>query len=93
VENDFVRGDANADGNVDLSDAVATLNYLFLGGEEPKCLDAADADDSGDLLITDAIFHLGVLFLGQGSFPPPSPDCGPDPTEDELGCLQGCGER
>jgi len=41
----FVRGDANADGEVNLSDSVATLQYLFLGGGAPSCLEAADADD------------------------------------------------
>jgi hypothetical protein len=93
ADEEFVRGDANADGNVDLSDAVATLNYLFLGGEDPSCFDAADADDSGDLSITDAILHLGVLFLGAGSLPPPYPECGPDPTADGLDCLIGCLEN
>ncbi len=93
VEEDFVRGDANGDERVDLSDAVATLNYLFQGGEKPACLDAADSDDSGDLQITDAIFHLGVLFLGRGPFPAPHLECGRDPTRDALGCRQGCSER
>ena len=31
----FIRGDTNGDGTVDLSDAQATLNYLFLGGLPP----------------------------------------------------------
>ncbi len=30
----FVRGDCNDDGTVDLSDAVCTLNWLFLGASE-----------------------------------------------------------
>lgn len=37
----FLRGDANASGKVDLSDAVFTLNWLFLGGLAPSCPDAA----------------------------------------------------
>jgi len=45
----FIRGDANADGRSDLSDAVALLGYLFLGGANVPCDQAADADDSGDL--------------------------------------------
>jgi hypothetical protein len=49
----FVRGDGNADGTIDLSDAVFVLGYLFQGRQEPLCLDAADANDDGDLDLSD----------------------------------------
>jgi len=85
----FVRGDTNADGVVELSDAVGTLGYLFQGEPEPGCLDALDADDSGDLNITDPIYTLCFLF--QGGPPPSSPgpfQCGQDPfgSFDTLTC-------
>jgi hypothetical protein len=84
----FLRGDANTDQKVDISDAVAVLNYLFLGGVSPQCLDAADTDDSGDLNLTDAVYLLMHLFLGGDPPPSPFPDPGPDPTPDALGdCL------
>lgn len=38
----FIRGDSNHDGRADLSDAVYTLSWKFLGGPEPACRDAAD---------------------------------------------------
>lgn len=81
----FFRGDANDDGAMDLSDALAVLNYLFDEGQV-ACLDAGDADDDGELNITDAIGLLGFLFLG--TFPPrePYPDCGIDRSEDSLSC-------
>ncbi|MBI4603484.1 MAG: hypothetical protein HY721_16150 [Planctomycetes bacterium] len=80
----FKRGDANASGRVDLSDAVFLLGFLFLGDSPPPCPDAADADDSGALDITDAIFDLGFLFLGNAPPPAPGPStCGPDPTPEE----------
>ena len=86
----FVRGDVNADGNVDLSDAVTTLRYLFGGSLIPACFDAADADDNGQLQLTDAVFHLGVLFRSDGAFPPPHPRCGVDRSEDGLNCEFAC---
>ena len=43
----FIRGDANSDLMVDLSDAIYVLSYLFLGFAEPPCLKAADSNDSG----------------------------------------------
>lgn len=95
----FVRGDTDADGKINLTDAVSVLNYLFVGGREPSCFDAADSDDNGQLQLTDAVRLLGWLFLGNAAPPAPSPssgtypqtDCGTDPeTEpaDPLGCAQ-----
>ena len=82
----FVRGDSDADGVPGLTDAVFTLDYLFRGGREPACLEAADADDDGDINVTDAVYLLNFLFLGRGSPPRPFPDCGLDPTNDEMTC-------
>lgn len=82
----FVRGDANADGQVDVSDVTFILDYLFSGGAAPPCRDAADADDDGVLLISDPIFLLSALFLGGPGVPAPEGGCGVDSTEDGLGC-------
>jgi hypothetical protein len=84
----FRRGDSNADGNLDLSDAVRVLGYLFLGEATPTCLDACDSNDDGNLDLSDPVYALGFLFLGGAAPPDPGPvDCGPDPTDDdELGC-------
>ena len=46
-ETQFRRSDFDADGNVVLTDAVASFNYLFQGGLVPSCEDAADANDDG----------------------------------------------
>jgi len=83
----FVRGDANSDGRVSLSDAVMIRRYVFNGQRAPACLDAADADDNGRLDITDAIRILDSLFLGTQTLPPPFPEEGQDSTPDLLGCL------
>lgn len=82
----FKRGNANADGDVNLSDAVFILNYLFRGGAAPPCLDAADADDSGVINLTDAVYLLNYLFLGGPEPRAPFEACGEDPTADDLDC-------
>jgi hypothetical protein len=82
----FRRGNANADGKTDLSDALYVLGFLFLGGPGPSCLKAADTDDSGELDLTDAVYLLSYLFLGGPAPPEPYPACGLDPTVDELTC-------
>jgi hypothetical protein len=80
----FRRGDADGSGKLDLTDAIFTLQFLFLGGPEPECKDAADADDSGKLDLTDAISSLQFQFMGGPSPPAPGPvNCGPDPTPGE----------
>jgi hypothetical protein len=82
----FIRGDANADGAVDLSDAVSVLLRLFAGGREPDCGKSSDADDSGEVEITDAVAVLEYLFL-DGSCPvAPFPACGIDGSSDGLTC-------
>jgi len=83
----FQRGDANGDAAINITDPVTILNFLFLGGTELGCLDAADVNDDGTLSITDPVNLLNHLF--QGGPPPalPYPDCGLDPTDDALGCV------
>jgi hypothetical protein len=85
----FLRGNANGDDKVDIADPVRVFSYLFLGGDAPVCMDAADANDTGDLDITDGIYTLNWLFLGGPVLPPPAPGgaCGVDPTSDSLRCL------
>ena len=91
-EPSFFRGDPNGDGSTNITDALAILQFLFQGGGDPGCTDAADIDDDGQIAITDAVRLLNHLFQG-GDAPaapgPPTPGaaCGVDPTtDDELTC-------
>jgi len=83
---EFIRGDTDSSGTVEISDAIFTLQWLFTGGEEPGCLSAADADDSNSIELSDAIYTLGYLFLGGTALPDPYPGCGADPTPGGLSC-------
>ncbi|MBI4585002.1 MAG: VCBS repeat-containing protein [Planctomycetes bacterium] len=89
----FRRGDSNLDGALDVSNAIQTLFFLFLGVGRPlRCEDAADSNDDGKVDITDPVYSLGFLFLGRPPPPPPFGECSPDPTRDALGCaaFAGC---
>ena len=81
---EFRRGDSNADGSVDVADAVFLLGYLFSGGEPLSCPDSGDANDDGKLDISDAVAVLRYLFTGTTVPEPGAESCGPDPTADEL---------
>ncbi len=81
----FRRGDANADGSVDVADGVTIVYYLF-AGQACACVSALDANDDGQVDTSDAVYVLYHLFL-HGP-PPPSPfrTCARDPTRDALSC-------
>ncbi len=79
----FVRGEANRDGSLNLTDAIAILDHLFRG-IALTCEDAGDVDDSGSLNLTDAVRLLGYLFQSGEPPAPPFPTPGLDPTSDAL---------
>ena len=71
----FVRGDATADGVLNIADPINLLDYLF-GLNDTECEQSLDANDDLGIDIADAIYLLGHLFAGG---PPPSapyPLCG-----------------
>ncbi|MBI4601896.1 MAG: choice-of-anchor D domain-containing protein [Planctomycetes bacterium] len=77
-------GDANRDGELDVSDAVKVLIALFVAADA-ACPEALDADEDGRILVSDAVHLLRVLFLGT-----PGPTaCALDPSPRYLGCPEG----
>ncbi|MEE2857288.1 MAG: hypothetical protein VX949_07820, partial [Planctomycetota bacterium] len=88
VSGRFVRGDANADGVIDIGDPIALLGFLF-GGGVLNCAIAGDTNDDELLDIADPIALLAALFSGAPEPPAPS-SCAADPTAGGLCCLAGC---
>lgn len=82
---DFVRIDVNADGALDVADAIAALDYVFSGGML-TCPNAADANDDENLDVADVVGILSFLFQMATPPPAPFPNCGIDPTTGALGC-------
>jgi parallel beta-helix repeat protein len=76
----FRRGDANADGGVDVSDAVFILLRLFAGGAPPDCEKSADADAGGSIALNDAVYLLNFLFRDGEAPASPFPSCGVEPS-------------
>jgi len=93
VTRPFIRGDANSDTKVDITDTAAILATLFLGATGLDCPDAADVNDDGGLDISDAVFGLSYLFLGGEAPPKPFPNPGSDVTQDGLDCLPSRSDR
>jgi hypothetical protein len=61
---EFVRGDVNGDGEINLEDVIYLLNYLFKGGSPPYQMEASDANSDGEVDMADAIFVINYLFRG-----------------------------
>jgi len=68
VNLEFLRGDANGDGEINVSDVVYLSNYFYRGGPPPYPWEAGDADCDGDVDEDDMYYLIDYLFR---SGPPP----------------------
>nr|MBN2278873.1 VCBS repeat-containing protein [candidate division Zixibacteria bacterium] len=59
---EFVCGDADGGGSVNLLDVAFIINYLYRGGSAPEPVQAADADGGGTVNILDATFLINYLY-------------------------------
>ena len=64
----WMRGDANGDGAIDVTDIVYLINYLFNETSAPDPYEAGDANCDGKVDIVDIVYLINYLF-GEG--PPP----------------------
>ena len=66
-----LRGDANADGIIDVLDVFYIVNYVFAHGPAPVSTCAGDANADGVIDANDAFYLINYLFAG-GPAPTPS---------------------
>ena len=97
-----IPGDANDDGTLDISDAVAMLGFLYLGNPKHLPCDDGSATDpanvklidwqpDGAIDISDAVAMLTFLYLG-GDSHVLAPEVGADGCARIVGCLDHCGQ-
>ncbi len=67
---DLQRGDVDLNGQLQLTDAVALLGFLFQGQSIRSCEAIQNASGTGGVDLTDAINILNFLFLGAAAPPP-----------------------
>ncbi|MGB2981407.1 MAG: M14 family zinc carboxypeptidase, partial [Candidatus Zixiibacteriota bacterium] len=65
----FMRGDANGDGTITVSDVVFLVNYLYRDGPAPDPLAAGDINSDGQINVGDIVYLVNYLFHGG---PPPA---------------------
>jgi hypothetical protein len=64
TENPGLCGDANSDGNVNVSDAVHIINFIFIGGDPPDPMDNGNVNCDGSVNISDAVWIINYVFIG-----------------------------
>lgn len=67
---EYLCGDANGDGSINVGDAVYIINYVFRGGPAPTPLEAGDANGDGSINVGDAVYLINYIFRGG-----PAPVC------------------
>ncbi|MBD3219366.1 MAG: hypothetical protein GF310_13925 [candidate division Zixibacteria bacterium] len=74
----YICGDANNDEEVNVSDAVLIINYVFMGSSPPDPLEAGDSNCDASVNISDAVMLINYIFVGGESPCDPSGDGNPD---------------
>jgi hypothetical protein len=74
----YICGDANADGGINVSDAVYIINYVFIGGAAPIPYEAGDANCDGGVNVSDAVYIINYVFVGGSDPCDPNNDGIPD---------------
>ncbi len=64
VEISYIRGDANADGLIDIADVMYLINYLFLDGSPPDPLWVGDCNCDEVVDVADVMHLINYLFIG-----------------------------
>ena len=60
----FRHGDDDADGDLDVSDVIYEINFLFKGGPRPKPPEVGDVNCDNDHSVSDVIYKINFLFKG-----------------------------
>jgi subtilisin family serine protease len=70
---EWIVGDANRDDNINVSDAVFIINYVFVSGSPtPDPMEVADANCDQSVNVSDAVYIINFVFI-TGSPAPCSP--------------------
>ncbi|MFH1894023.1 MAG: dockerin type I repeat-containing protein [Candidatus Zixiibacteriota bacterium] len=73
---DYLIGDCDGSGAVDIDDVVYVIQYIFAGGPPPDPIESGDVDCSGAIDIDDVVYLIQYIF---GGGPPPG-----DPNNDGI---------
>ncbi len=90
IGTEFIRGDCNGDGVVNIGDPTRIMNILF-GVDSTDCEDSCNANGDSAFDIADSLYILSWLFHSTAPPAAPWPNCGIDLNVDALWCLTHAG--
>jgi murein tripeptide amidase MpaA len=64
----YICGDPNGDEDVNVSDAVYIINYVFAGGNPPDPMESGDTNCDETVNVSDAVLIINYVFMG-GNYP------------------------
>ncbi len=64
----FLCGDCNGDGNIDVGDVIYLINYLYKMGPAPNPMESGDTNQDGEVNVGDVVYLINYLFKNG---PPP----------------------
>ncbi len=82
----FRLGECDDDGEVNLADALCSLNWLFFSGNTPGCIAALNVNGDAAVDIADPIALLSLLFDGGLTLGRPDRECF-SVVDSELACM------
>jgi hypothetical protein len=68
----YICGDSDGSGSVDIDDIMFIISYVFLGGPVPAPLEMSDVNCLEEVDIDDVMYLIGYVFLGG---PEPCAEC------------------
>ena len=63
-EPEYICGDANDDGHLNITDAVFIIRFVFAGGAPPSHWEAADMNCDASVNLSDAVWMINYIFIG-----------------------------
>ena len=58
----FLCGDCNSDGSIDVGDVIYLINYLYKTGPVPNPMESGDTNQDGEVNVGDVIYLINYLF-------------------------------
>ncbi|MGB2980447.1 MAG: dockerin type I domain-containing protein, partial [Candidatus Zixiibacteriota bacterium] len=58
----FICGDCNGDGTIDVGDVVYLVNYLYKNGSAPDPVEAGDANGDDTVDVGDVVYLINYLY-------------------------------
>ncbi len=60
---EWMCGDCNADGSVNVSDAVGIINFIFIEGPAPDPMESGEVNCDGNVNVSDAVYLINYVFI------------------------------